>query len=208
MACLPLRHSPTPGLAPRPAHPASRAPPASLTRSHQGLAQTSVVQFPALGTTPILNHPSSTRSRGGLLLCSNPSLAHPHFSRWPPGSAAHPSLLRAGLCNAPISGSPVCRSLCQELSCPVSFSRKPSLTHSPRQAFPRAPNTTGPTTLGCHPTWTLTSLRAGPRAVSSLLCLQHSPALGGGSKNSKQLQNHWNHPCSPKALSSEGDDGH
>lgn len=79
------------------------------------------------------------------------------------------------------------------LSCHVSFSRKPSLTHRPSQAFPLSfsrpgtSKTTGLITLGCHPTWTLSSLRAGPRAVSSRLCLQHR---AGESKNSKQLQNH------------------
>lgn len=57
-----------PGLLPQP----PKHPPASLTRSHQGLAQTSVVQSPALGTTPVLNHPSSKARRSPLLLKSLP----------------------------------------------------------------------------------------------------------------------------------------
>lgn len=42
------------------------------------------------------------------------------------------------------------------------------------------PNTISRSLWGVTPAGRLSSLRAGPRAVSSLLCLQHGPALVGG----------------------------
>ena len=111
-------------------------PLASLTRSHQGLAQTSVVPSPALGTTPILNHPSPTRSQVGVPSQALSSSAQilPRLILTPPGgpqdSPARSSLLYSDLCNAPISGSPGCHSFCLELSYPVSFSRRQAFSLS------------------------------------------------------------------------------